>query len=390
MKHLFTRFFRDLLGTPSVMEDSKQLRYRPRLESLEDRVVPADLNVVALPLTSPGMTPSPSMDDSETSSNTSVRAPVRASVSVNPQIRLFAVGADAGGSPIVNVYNLNGTIRFSFFAFNQNFAGGVRVATGDINFDGVDDIICAPGPGGTSNIRAFSGTNLAVLRNFFAFDTRFFGGAFVACEDVNGDLLGDIIVGADAGGGPAVRVFSGLGNFMLRDFFAYSQFFSGGVRVGSGDINFDGRAEIITGAGPGGAPHVKAFDALTLNTLQSFFAFDATYAGGVFVSGGDVNADARADFIVGPGTSFVGTPNVRIFSGPNLTLLSSLILPGFPTNGGIRVGAEDLFGDRVVEVIVGTGPPNSPFVQIVNGLNGFIFRNFLAFPQNFLGGVFVG
>ena len=70
----------------------------------------------------------------------------------------------------------------------------------------------------------------------------------------------EIVTGAGPGGGPHVQVFSSDGTAM-GSFFAYDQGFTGGVRVATGDLNCDGTSEIITGAGPGGGPHVRVFKA---------------------------------------------------------------------------------------------------------------------------------
>ena len=86
------------------------------------------------------------------------------------------------------------------------------------------------------------------------------------------------------GGGPHVQGRSAAPTWrVLASFFAYDAAFTGGVRVAAGDLNGDGRADIITGAGPGGGPHVKAFNGLTTTELESFFAFDPAFTGGVFV-----------------------------------------------------------------------------------------------------------
>jgi hypothetical protein len=69
----------------------------------------------------------------------------------------------------------------------------------------------------------------------------------------------------------------------VQSFFALDAAFSGGVTVRAGDADGDGRADLTVGAGPGGGPHVKVLRGADLALLQSFFAFDPTFTGGVFV-----------------------------------------------------------------------------------------------------------
>jgi hypothetical protein len=58
------------------------------------------------------------------------------------------------------------------------------------------------------------------------------------------------------------------------------------VRVAAlADINGDGKAEVITDAGPGGGPHVQVFYGANLAVLDSFFAYSPNFADGVFVGG---------------------------------------------------------------------------------------------------------
>ena len=98
----------------------------------------------------------------------------------------------------------------------------------------------------------FSGADGSELAGFFAYDPAFLGGVTVAAADVDGDGLADIITGAGLGGGPHVRVFSGADGSELAGFFAYDPAFLGGVAVAGGDVNGDGLADIITGRRPRG------------------------------------------------------------------------------------------------------------------------------------------
>src|SRR5439155_16929620 len=103
----------------------------------------------------------------------------------------------------------DGLLPYSLCTSGAGFTGGVRVAVRDVTGDGVTDIITAPGAGGGPHIKVFNGATGALIREFFAYGSNFTGGVYVAAGDVNGDGIADIITGAGAGGGPHGKVFNG-------------------------------------------------------------------------------------------------------------------------------------------------------------------------------------
>jgi hypothetical protein len=145
----------------------------------------------------------------------------------------IVTGAGETGGPHVVVFQLTGTANPAmnkmltvskgpqFFAYGAGFRGGVRVATGDVNGDGVPDIVTAAGPGGGPHVRVIDGKNLQANKivqaaEFFAYDAGFRGGVFVDVGDVaNGvnsftpDGFADIATGAGYGGGPHIKIFDG-------------------------------------------------------------------------------------------------------------------------------------------------------------------------------------
>jgi hypothetical protein len=57
------------------------------------------------------------------------------------------------------------------------------------------------------------------------------------------------------------------------------------VRIAAADVNGDGHADIIAGAGPGGGPTVKIFSGADLSLITAFTAFEPGFTGGVYVAG---------------------------------------------------------------------------------------------------------
>ena len=237
-------------------------------------------------------------------------------VSSSPEA--FVTSPGEGGDGLLKIWDTSGTMRQQFKAFPL-FKGSISVAYGDLNGDGVKDIVAAAGPGGGPHVKVFDGKNGDVIASFHAYDIRFTGGVNVATGDVDGDGVLDIITGAGAGGGPHVKAFAlningGLATPKeIASFFAYDPNFRGGVSVASGNINGIGPDEIITGAGAGGGPHVKAFSRAsdgTLTTVSSFFAYDPNFRGGVDV--GVMGATSTSEFsavLTGAGSG--GGPHVR-------------------------------------------------------------------------------
>jgi hypothetical protein len=321
--------------------------------------------------------------DSNTANNTASDTDT-----IVPHVPLLAAGTGAGTAPLVHVYDaVTGALERTIAAYDPGFRGGVRVATADLNGDGTDDIITAAGPGGGPHIRIFDGKTGAMMSEFFAYGAGFHGGVFVAAGDVNGDGVPDIITGAGAGGGPHIRVFDGVTHAVIREFFAYDAGFHGGVSVAAADVDGDGLADIITGAGPGGGPHVKVFSGADNHELYSFFAYSAGFTGGVFVAAGDTNGDGRAEIITGAGAG--GGPHVRVFDGATGAVDTEFFAYG-TFSGGVHVAAVDADGDGLADIETGPGAGGGPHVRMIHPATLAELHGFFAFDPSNLSGVFVG
>jgi subtilisin family serine protease len=283
----------------------------------------------------------------------------------------------------IKVMDDDNNLRSEFLSYGENFRGGVNIAGGDVDGDGSMEIITGAGAGGGPHVRVFDRYG-DLKSQFFAYNSNFRGGVKVAAVDVNGDGKEEIITGAGAGGGPHVRVFNGSGA-LKEEFFAYSPYFRGGVYVAGGDVDGDGKEEIITGAGAGGGPHVRVFNG-SGNVVSQFFAYDRNFRGGVRVAVGNIDskgAKYKEEIVTAPGKG--GGPHIRVFDTDS-RLKRQFFAYNKNFRSGVQVGAGDINKDGIDEIITGAGAGGGPHVRMFDS-DGSVIDSLYGFDKDFTGGV---
>ncbi len=224
--------------------------------------------------------------------------------------------ADAGSVTVHSGNGLN-VLGTPLYGATAKANAGASVASGDLNSDGNADIIIgAPGDGGVGSVKAYTLSGTLLLQNFNETTKSQFGRS-VASGDVTGDGYDDVLVGApaddditnarkDAG---SITVFSGNdGGLLLKKYGAIAKA-NLGNSVAAGDVNGDGKADIIAGAWKDDKTAVpkaiKDTGSLSVWSGDDYAPIATLYGDlskdyfGAAVSTGDINSDGKDDLIIG-------------------------------------------------------------------------------------------
>ncbi|KKW37064.1 MAG: hypothetical protein UY81_C0005G0004 [Candidatus Giovannonibacteria bacterium GW2011_GWA2_53_7] len=207
----------------------------------------------------------------------------------------------AGANPHVRMFDYNGrALSPGFFALNGTFRGGAALACGDIGGKGKAEIIVTALAGGGPQVNLYNGQG---QRDgvFLAYDARLRSGIEIGLADINGDGKNEIVTIPNRGR-THVQIFSGKGERLSPGFFAFEQSFQGGGTITGGDANGDGIDEIIVAAGPGHANEIRVFTkrGLQLGTIRPY---PAGLQGGVMMATGNLDSDGRDELVTIPASN---------------------------------------------------------------------------------------
>jgi subtilisin family serine protease len=283
------------------------------------------------------------------------------------------------GGPHVRVFKKE-NLQTQFFTHDEGFYAGVSLSSGDIDNDGQKEVLSGLGPGSYPWIKIFDSVG-NLKDKIVAYPESFRGGVEVALGDIDNDGVLDIISGAGKGGGPQIRVFDSAGKVKLQ-FFAFDKNNRDGLKIASGDVNGDGKDEIIAIL-RSTKPVLRIFN--NSGKLISEFEIDNTYyskwAGDVTT--GDIDNNGVEEIVIG--ASFGEKPKISVFdySGNEI---KSFLAYGESFRGGVFVAIGDVDSDNENEIISGAGRTGGPQVRVFNSL-GQVERQFFAYDNKFRGGV---
>jgi FtsP/CotA-like multicopper oxidase with cupredoxin domain len=288
-------------------------------------------------------------------------------VNVIPAVSPYAVAVPGakGQAATVNVYDGNGDKLIAAVTPFPGYEGTPNATIGDVDDDGVYDLVVGAAQGHAPEVVAYSGKAVdgkgpfeTELARFEAFDSSAQGGVSVAAAQIDGSSADSIVVGSGPGLLSEVKVYRaklpapGTAPELFSTFNPYLDD-RNGVSVATGFVDFTtGRYSIVTAPGPGSIAQVKVFNFSLMKPIDkarkklegaeqcepgenkpavtnAFMPFGMGYHGGVSLAAGWLSGPygGAETVVVGqsaaPGEVKVYSAGSRLQGGPAIYLASA-------------------------------------------------------------------
>ncbi|HLD34311.1 MAG TPA: putative glycoside hydrolase, partial [Patescibacteria group bacterium] len=162
---------------------------------------------------------------------------------LNNESKINLVTTPASGGT-VNLYNYyGGVLRQEFYPLGRKYRGSFSPAIGQVQA-GPGNILLGVGKGRSAEVLVYDNNLTKLIRRFYPYESGFIGGVNVAAGDVNGDGLDEIITVPVSGRRPLVRVFNGRGK-KLSEFYLSAALGGQNITLAAADVNYDGVEEIV-------------------------------------------------------------------------------------------------------------------------------------------------
>lgn len=261
--------------------------------------------------------------------------------------------------------------------FDGKFTGGASVAAGNVRGDEREEIIIAAGPDGGPQVEIYSNAGRRV-GSFTAYPKSMRAGMNVATGDLDGDGLAEIVVSPQNGYRPEVRIFSN--EKLVRSFNGFEKSYEGGARVAVIPARGEKLGQIAVASGEAREQEIRIYQWPNLDLIDIITPGGNEFGNGHAIAGG-WSARYQKNILV-VGASSGQSPLVRVYALDDQELLSSWMAYDRKFRGGLEIGYLD---DTVITGPRGFGGPDVRQFT-VNG-NGQTMFN--AFENTFWGGVHV-
>jgi len=307
-------------------------------------------------------------------------------------------GLDAGCCTTLHVLDgVSGNDLSGFSPYGNNSEVGARVAAGDLNGDGTADVLAVPI--GSTSISVYRQSGGAPFRTLDAFGSEVTGPLGIAAGNLIGDARAEIVAAAPTYSGVEVKVFDPAAGTPGTVLYPYGNAAAASVSVALGDVNGDGRRDIVLAAETPAGTEVKAVDT-DGRQVADFYVLDSSIGPGASIAAGDLDGDGKAEIVLGGGPTSAPWPpdangpdqRVAVYEADGTEVHAFDAYPGL-FQGGVRVGLADVRGDGRPELVTAPGPGTAPEIEIwsqqwVNGVDrGTRLGHFLAYDSAFRGGV---
>lgn len=253
------------------------------------------------------------------------------------------------GDSLIKIFRYNGDKLAEWRPFAAGFAGEISLTAGDINKDGKDEVVVGAGAGGGPQVRLFTGQGeLLPAGSFWAREKEYRSGLEVGLGDVNGDGKKEIIIASIDGQSSLIKFFDQTGKSVGKSFaVSMGENNLEPTRLAAVDLGSDGVEEVIIAFGAGNEPKVQIYRQ-NGTLIKDFLAYQKEFSGGVNITA----LKRQGQNVIVTGAGFAGGPHVRFFD----TFGKAFGPTGFfayddDLRGGINVGYGDVDGDGVFELI---------------------------------------